>query len=199
MLLKKILLLFFLCFIGQEAQSYSYNHTLFSDTTVLDSVIAEFNEIQIKSCHLKKALDKFLGKTKNCHFSKKGLPPMIIIYPAFGQRSLLFEMQIEIDLVFIDTSDLLYPNVIGATKYKGVNILLMKTKEWSDKKQVAKMKAFLAKEFEFTNQKKEMYFYFLRRGDASVLLLDKTFSESTFKIANDKYILNKFRGCNFSW
>jgi hypothetical protein len=54
MLLKKILLLFFLCFIGKEGQSYSYNNTLFSDTTVLDSVIAEFNEIQIKSYHLKK-------------------------------------------------------------------------------------------------------------------------------------------------
>jgi hypothetical protein len=108
-------------------------------------------------------------------------------------------MHAETDLVFIDTSHLMYPHVVGATKYKGVNVLLMKTKEWSDKKQVAKMEAFLAKEFEFTSEKKEMYFYFLRRGKVQNILFDKNLAECIFKIVNNKYILNKFRGCNFSW
>lgn len=196
MLLKKILLLFFLCFIGQQAHSYSYNNTLFSDTTVLDSVIAEFNEIQIKSCHLKKALDKFLGKTKNCQFAHEGLPPIVVIYPIFGQHSLLIEMQMETDLVFIDTSHLMYPNVVGATKYGGANILLMKPEEWNQKLK-PKMEAFLAKEFEISNKKKEMYFYLLRVGKTEQFI--HAGSISVFKIIENRYALQKFRSCNSSW
>lgn len=121
--LVKIIFLLLLLFIGQDAKSYSYSIPL-SDTMILDSVMSELNVIEINSNCLKKAIDKVLGKTKKCLFSQKGLPPIVVIYPRFGIHSLQLKIQIETDLVFIDTNDLLYPNIIGASKYKGVNILL---------------------------------------------------------------------------
>lgn len=75
----------------------------------------------------------------------------------------------------------------------------MKTQDWNAREQVKKMEAFLTKEFKITNEKKEMYFYFLRSGDIMEGLFDKGLSEGVFKIVNDKYVLQKMRKCNSVW